>query len=256
MVPGMISQAAQGLVWDIMEYTKEASGANESSMGEQVGAQLNASAIMMLQKAAGIPIDSIKRRFYVSMKRIGEIWEEFFKVNYNTTRLVKLKDENQDPYTASFNGSDHQDTQFELKIDIGPSSGYSESMVMNTLDKFYDKGDIDISMYLKYVPANVAPFKERMLKDIQQHQDQQQQQMTQQNQPIMPNAIDQLLAQLPKNEQDLFKKMPPEQQMAITNQMMAHLQQQQGQQGQPQMMQGQPSQMPPQQNMPMMQAPQ
>jgi hypothetical protein len=256
MVPGMISQAAQGLVSDIMEYTKEASGANESSMGEQVGAQLNASAIMMLQKAAGIPIDSIKRRFYVSMKRIGEIWEEFFKVNYNTTRLVKLKDENQDPYTASFNGSDHQDTQFELKIDIGPSSGYSESMVMNTLDKFYDKGDIDISMYLKYVPANVAPFKERMLKDIQQHQDQQQQQMTQQNQPIMPNAIDQLLAQLPKNEQDLFKKMPPEQQMAITNQMMAHLQQQQGQQGQPQMMQGQPSQMPPQQNMPMMQAPQ
>jgi hypothetical protein len=248
MVPGMISQAAQGLVSDIMEYTKEASGANESSMGEQVGAQLNASAIMMLQKAAGIPIDSIKRRFYVSMKRIGEIWEEFFKVNYNTTRLVKLKDENQDPYTASFNGSDHQDTQFELKIDIGPSSGYSESMVMNTLDKFYDKGDIDISMYLKYVPANVAPFKERMLKDIQQHQDQQQQmmqqqQMAQQNQPIMPNAIDQLLAQLPKNEQDIFKKMPPDQQIAITNQMMAHMQQQQGQ---PTM---------PQQNMPMMQPP-
>jgi hypothetical protein len=70
---------------------------------------------------------------------------------------------------------------------------------------------------------------------------QQKQQMDmQQNQPLMPNAIDQLLAQLPKNEQDMFKKMPPEQQMAITNQMMAHMQQQQGQ--------SQP-------NMPMMQAP-
>jgi hypothetical protein len=267
MVPGMISNAAAGLVESIMQYTKEVSGANESAMGEQASAQLNASAIMMLQKAAGIPIESIKRRFYQSMENIGRIWEEFWKVNYNTTRMITLKDENQEPYTTKFNGSQHQDKDMELKIDIGPSSGYSETMVMNTLDKFYDKGDIDISMYLKYVPANVAPFKERMLKDIQDNQantpqqpqdipslsisykdlplagqmqlaqkagiDLQLQDMMQQAQTQQPmgtqqpqqHPFDQLLAQLPAHEQATFKKMAPEQQKAVVDQMMAQMNQ-------------------------------
>lgn len=268
MVPGMISNAAAGLVESILQYTKEVSGANESAMGEQVSAQLNAAAISLLQKQAGIPIESIRRRFYQSMENIARIWEEFFKVNYNTTRLVMLKDENQDPYTTKFNGSQHEDTQLELKIDIGPATGYSETMVINTLDKFYEKGDIDIAMYLKFVPANVAPFKERMLKDIQDNQanapqqpqdipslsisykdlplagqmqlaqkagiDLQPQDMIQQAQaqpgPMgaqqpqgqpQQHPFDQLLAQLPAHEQAAFKKMAPEQQKAIVDQMMA-----------------------------------
>lgn len=265
MVPGMISQAASGLTESIMQYTKEVSGANESAMGEQVSAQLNASAIMMLQKAAGIPIESIKRRFYQSMENIGRIWEEFWKVNYNTTRNITIKNDNEEPVTTSFNGSQYKDTDMQLKIDIGPSSGYSETMVMNTLDKFYDKGDIDISMYLKYVPANVAPFRERMLKDIQESQantpkqpqdipslsisykdlplagqmqlaqkagiDLQPQDMMQQAQAQQPQApqqhpFDQLLAQLPQHEQAAFKKAAPEQQKSIVDQMMAQMQQQ------------------------------
>ena len=79
---------------------------------------------------------------------------------------------------------------------------------------------------------------EQQAQQQMQMQQQAQQQGQQQDQPIMPNAIDQLLAQLPKNEQDLFKKMPPDQQMAITNQMLSQMNQQQGQQ------------MPPQQQMP------
>jgi hypothetical protein len=266
MVPGMISQAAQGLVEAILQYTKEVSGANESAMGEQVSAQLNAAAISLLQKQAGIPIESIRRRFYQSMENVAKIWEEFFKVNYNTTRLVTLKDENQEPYTTQFNGSQYQDIDMQLKIDIGPATGYSETMVINTLDKFYDRGDIDISMYLKFVPANVAPFKERMLKDIQENQANAPQQPTEKPPSLsisfkdLPPAgqmqmaqlagiqltpgdmlqhmaaqqpqtgdqqhpFDQLLAQLPANEQANFKKMPPEQQKMIVDQMMAHMQQ-------------------------------
>lgn len=52
-----------------------------------------------------------------------------------------------------------------------------------------------------------------------------QQDATQQQQP-QQHPFDQLLAQLPQNEQGNFKKMPPEQQKAIVDQMMAHMQQQ------------------------------
>jgi hypothetical protein len=75
---------------------------------------------------------------------------------------------------------------------------------------------------------------------IQQFMGQQQpgqQQNVQQAQPNQPHPFDQLLAQLPKHEQDMFKKMDPQQQKVITDQMMAALQQQQ----QNPMMGGQPN---------------
>lgn len=250
MNPGQISGHAQALVDNIMSYTKEVSGANESAMGEQISAQLNASAIMMLQKAAGIPIESVKRRFYQAMEDIGRIWEQFWKVFYNTERLVRLKDDNQEPYTTTFTGTQHAETDMQLKIDIGPSSSYSETIMMSSLDKLYDKGDIDVTQYLKYVPQNVAPFKERLLKDIEQRKQEQAQMQAQQSQMQQeqamqqantdaqaqfdqeqqaqaegPHPFDQILAQLPKHEQDAFRKMSPEQQRAIEQQLMAGMQQ-------------------------------
>jgi hypothetical protein len=236
MQPGNISGHAQALVDNIMTYTKEVSGANESAMGEQVSSDLNASAIMMLQKAAGIPIESIKRRFYQSVENIGRIWAEFWKVYYNTDRLISVKNDDQDPYSTVFNGSQHADMEMELKIDIGPSSSYSESLMMSSLDKLHDSQEINTIQYLKYVPNSVAPYKDRLIKELQQQQEQeaqmQQQQATQQQQVQMdqqqqadaqaqqgdPHPFDQVLAQMPKHEQDQFRKLPPEQQNAIMQQ--------------------------------------
>jgi hypothetical protein len=45
----------------------------------------------------------------------------------------------------------------------------------------------------------------------------------QQGQPNQPHPFDQILSQLPKHEQDMFKKMDPQQQKAITDQMMASM---------------------------------
>lgn len=242
MQPGTLSPVAGALVENILQYTKEVSGANESAMGEQVSAQLNASAIMMLQKAAGIPIESIKRRFYQSMENIARIWEEFWKVNYNTTRLVNVKNENQDSMSVQFNGSQFENVEMDLKIDIGPSSSYSESLMMNSLDKLHDSKEISTIQYLKYVPNSVAPYKDRLIKELQQQQVQQQQaQMmmqqqqaqAQQQQQIMaqqqsqanqPHVFDQILAKMPKHEQEQFRKASPEQQKAIMDQMMQSMQ--------------------------------
>jgi hypothetical protein len=249
MNPGTVTPQAQNLVDNIMTYTKEVAGANESALGEQVSANMPASAIMMLQKAAGIPIESIKRRFYQSMENIGRIWEEFWKVYYNTDRNVTLKNNDQEPYTTIFNGSQHQDLEMELKIDIGPSSSYSESLMMTSLDKLHDNQEISLEQYLKYAPQNVIPFKDRLLKDIQKQQQQQaimQQQQAQMQQQQMaeqqamqqdqmmaqqqaqaqqeadnaPHPFDQFLSKLPKHEQDNFRKLPPDAQQAVMDQVL------------------------------------
>jgi hypothetical protein len=220
MMPGTISGHAQQLVDNIMSYTKEVAGANENALGEQTSRDLNATAITMLQKAAGIPIESIKRRFYQSMENIGRIWEEFWKVKYNTDRVVTLKNDESEPYSTIFNGSAHQDTEMSLKIDIGPGSSYSETLMMSSLDKLFDSQQITLEQYLKYAPRNVIPFKDRLLKDVQQ-----QQQMDQENEQL----FQQHLQSLTPEEQQAFASAQPEQQQQIKDQFLQSLNQQQPQ---------------------------
>jgi hypothetical protein len=244
-----------------MTYTKEVSGANESAMGEQISSDLNASAIMMLQKAAGIPIESVKRRFYQSMENIGLIWADFWKAYYNTTRAVTLKNDDDEPYTDEFKGEDHKDVEMQLKIDIGPSSSYSETLMMSSLDKFLEMQQITFEQYLKYVPRNVVPFKDRLLKEVQEQMEQQQMMeqeqmgMQQQQDEEMqmqqtdelqrqqdeqlkqeleakdkeaaeaPHEFDQILATWPQHEQEQFKKLTPEEQKLIMDEVMAEQQQ-------------------------------
>lgn len=200
------------LVDSFLSYTREVAGANENALGEQNAGQLNATAIMLLQKASGVPLESIKRRFYQAMEDVGLVWSEFWKVYYNTDRMVSLKDDDGEEYTDVFNGAQFQGVDMNLKIDIGPSSSYSESLMMTSLDKLFDTGNIMLEDYLQFAPKNVIPFKDRLLKKIQERQEQA---MMEQEQ-----MFEQLLAQLPPEEQEAFLMAPPEVQEQIKAQMM------------------------------------
>lgn len=168
-VPGDVSN----FVNELIGQTKDVSGANENALGEQTGGQLNATAIMQLQKAAGVPLETVKRRFYTALEGIGRIWEDFYKVYYDIPRNIVVKnDETNEPEVTKFNGADHAETNMNLKIDIGPASGYSEQMMMTSLDKFLDTQQITFEDYLEFVPQNVVPFKDRLLKKIQERNEQ------------------------------------------------------------------------------------
>ncbi|RUS42278.1 hypothetical protein [Cohnella sp. AR92] len=166
LTPGPVSNLAQGLVESFMDYTKSLSSAQDASTGDMSSGNLNATAIMLLQKAAGVPIESIKKRFYRAMEDVGRIWEQFWKVKYNTTRRVNLKDDEDQSYSEEFRGTDYADVNLNLKIDIGPSSTYSEQLMMTSLDKLYDKQAIDTEQYLEFAPKTVVPFKDRLLKQL------------------------------------------------------------------------------------------
>lgn len=219
MTPGHVSSNASNLVDSVMSYTKEVAGANENALGEQNAGQLNATAIMLLQKASGVPLESIKRRFYQAMEDVGRVWEEFWKVYFNTDRMVSLKDDDGEVESTVFNGEKHKDVDMNLKIDIGPSSSYSESLMMTSLDKLFDTGNIPLEDYLLFAPKNVIPFKDRLLKKIQERQEQAKIQQEQ--------DFELLFAQLSPEEQQAFISSPPEVQEQIKAQLMQAQPQQQ-----------------------------
>lgn len=203
--PGAISPSAANLVEAILGYTRQMTGADEAATGSAPSAQLNATAIMLLQKAAAIPIESIKRRFYRLIEDIGRIWEDFFKVKYNLPRQVKLQDDDGEEYAQMFDGSQYQDTELNLKIDVGPSSTYSESLVLSSLNDALNRGNITYEQFLKYAPRNVVPFRDRLMKEMEEKKG-------------IIGIIEQFVSNMQPEEQEMFASMMPEEQLMLIQQ--------------------------------------
>lgn len=208
MSPAVMPSTAGNLVESILAYTRQMTGADDAATGTAPSADLNATAIMLLQKAASIPIESIKRRFYRLIEDVGRIWEDFWKVKYNLPRQVVLKDEDGEEYVDSFNGSEYKDVEFNLKIDVGPSSTYSESLVLSSLNEALNRGDITYKQYLNYAPKNVVPYRDRLLKEME-------------SQSGIVGVIEQFMSNLTPEQQAEFNALPPDQQLGIVQQMIA-----------------------------------
>lgn len=205
LTPGSISAVAGNLVESILAYTRQMTGADEASTGSAPSADLNATAIMLLQKASAIPIESIKRRFYSFIEDIGRIWEDIWKVKYNLPRQINLKDDDGEEYSAVFDGSQHQDVPMQLKIDVGPSSTYSESLMLSSLDKALDRGDIDYMQYLKYAPHAVVPFRDRLMKELEEKKG-------------IVGQMEQLIASMQPDNKAFFDSLQPDQQFMFLQQ--------------------------------------
>lgn len=163
MQPPNFNYMAVNIVDKIMELSRLTSGVTEITTGEQLGANMAASAIIALQNQAKIPIDNIQQRFYRCQKEVGKIWEQFFKVFYIMPRNMSVLDDGQIT-TREFNGGKYADVEFKMKIDVGAASIFSESLSMTVLDKIYDKGDITFDEYLAVIPETVLPSKEQLRK--------------------------------------------------------------------------------------------
>jgi hypothetical protein len=205
LTPGNISAVAGNLVESILAYTRQMTGADEAATGSAPSSDLNATAIMLLQKASAIPIESIKRRFYSFIEDIGRIWEDIWKVKYNLPRQINLKDDDGEEFSTVFDGSQYQDVPMQLKIDVGPSSTYSESLMLSSLDKALDRGDIDYMQYLKYAPHAVVPFRDRLMKELEEKKG-------------IIGQMEQLIASMQPEDKAFFDSLQPDQQFEFLQQ--------------------------------------
>lgn len=211
MQTGSFNPQTIALVDKFIDITRTFAGAQDVATGEAPGANMAASAIMMLQKSAGVPIEGIKKRYYRAMEDVGRIWEEFWKVKYNLPRAIKVKDEDGNETMDSFTGTEYEGINFNLKIDIGPAGVYSEGLAQSTLDKLFDKGAIDLQMYLKYSPKSAMPFKDSLLRDIERMQQENQNDIVSKIFNLLPPDIaEMVMSQLEAEQQGM-----PQQNMSM-----------------------------------------
>jgi hypothetical protein len=198
--PSTVSNLTQ----TIMDMTRNVVGVSEVSTGENIGANMAASAIIALQNQAQKPNDAYMRITVETVKRIGEIWEEFFKCFYSLDRPIKGKDEEGRPITKVFNGEKGRGIEFDLIVDVGPSSMFSESLQISVLDDYASKGWIDKYTHAENMPTSVLPqaIREQFEKEKEQAKEMEEQQK------MAIQGADQVIGQLPVEDQQYLQQNP------------------------------------------------
>ena len=199
--PGFNSQALM-LTDKILDLTRTTTGSTEVVTGEVLGANMAASAIIALQNQAKKPIEMYQKGFYSAYEDIGKIYEQFFKYYYNDGRMFAYNDEDNNQYVAQMYGSDYQDIDYSLSIEIGQAGTYSDSLAVSLLDNLRATQAIDDDDYIELYPDNIMTFKpklkrirQRKLEEMQQQMLAQQAALMQQQPQAMPNDISQQLLQ-------------------------------------------------------------
>lgn len=163
------------LVNQTIEHTKECMGVTNAALGN-VNPD-NTSAIIALQEASNVPLELQRQNYF-------EFWEDTVRniidimANTYGERQVIAEDLEGNKTIATIDFSLLKNVNFEINVDIGNASQFSEIAQMNTLDKLVMNGMIDSKLYIDSIPSKYIPNKGK----IAQHVDQVAKQMAQQNQ--------------------------------------------------------------------------
>ncbi|MFE8704130.1 hypothetical protein ACFYKX_26540 [Cytobacillus sp. FJAT-54145] len=211
--PGNMSNQIIQAIELAMEYTKETLGVSDAALG-QIDPK-NTSAIIAVQKSSAIPLENPKANLYEWVEDIGRILFDMMGTYYGLRPVPVDIDGEKD--VIDFDFSIFKEMWFDVRADVGESSYWSEIASIQTMDALLNSGHIDIINYLERVPAEYIPQKEELISNIREKMEMAEMQAQQMAQP----NIDEIIAQLPPEEQQAFLNAPPEQQQAIIEQFMS-----------------------------------
>ena len=191
--PGEMSSRVMEAIDAAINYTKELIGASDAALGDVKPE--NTSAIIAVQQAAAIPLETIKANLYQWLEDIGYIWLDMMSAKYGVRNVTITVDGVRQ--VVPFDFSSLRKMKLRLKVDVGPSSYWSEITALQTLDNLLQSDKINFLQYLKRVPSGVIPKKQELIAEIEMQMQQaeavqqammmaQQEQMMMGGQPQLP----------------------------------------------------------------------
>ena len=206
MQPAQISTAVMDFMKWFIDVTKEMAGASDAALG--LANPTNTSAIIVLQKATAVPLNSIKRRFYQYVEDIGLIWLDFWTSKYTEypTRNIEITVDGV-KQVVPLDTELLQQVKLKLKIDVGPSTQWNEAAAVQTLDNLLQQQMITFVEYLKRLPNGLIPNKQGLIDDRESAEAQQQAQDKEFMYELMADKIDEILPTLSPEAQSQLKML-------------------------------------------------
>jgi hypothetical protein len=227
MQTGNMSEQVFKLIDLAIQYTKDMLGATDAALGDIKPD--NTSAIIAVQQASGIPLETVKQNLYQFVEDIGYNMLDMMAANYGKRKIDVMVMGKR--VIKEFDFSILKRMKFRIKIDVGPSSYWSQISAMQTLDALLTADRISFIQYLERVPMGMIPKSAELIEEVKMQDTKQQfiwEQMARFMESLDPQMQMELQSMKPEEmEAKLMEMMmqPPE----VTQQQQAEQQAQQQQ---------------------------
>ena len=157
----------------LKQDTAEYMGANDAALGNI--RPENTSAIIATQNAAAMPLELQRLEYHRFMEECVRNIIDIIKTDYGT-RLTTITSDGAS-YDVKFDFGSLDDANYNLKVEIGQSSYWSELTQIQTADNLLAKGIIpDAVTYLESIPGKFVKNKTKIMKLLKEQQQAQEQQ--------------------------------------------------------------------------------
>ena len=150
-----------------IDLTRDLMGANENAMGDIDVSSTSGRAIMAVLEQTAKPLESIKRRFYNYLEDVALIWAEFWRVSSDKAKAVTVKDDEGEAKVYYISSKAFQKLMLNTRIEIGPSTRWSQVTMIKTLDNMLANKHIPFEWYVKLLPENCGIPRDRLLELIE-----------------------------------------------------------------------------------------
>lgn len=245
---GTVPTAQFELAQAMISMTKDVYRANDIlNDGRNISSDMSGTAISQLNAIKDMPVAQWQQKLSRVIAREGKILEMFYKLFYHDKKFsYELTDAELLDVTANFkaqnpnmqdneiqnqmtnyqggifNGEDYLDTPFNVTVEVGETSRYSELILSATLETLFLNGTIanlsaeDLMMYAELVPDYMFPkkneFKRLLVQKqnsivIQLQQTIEQQQMQMQQMQMQQQALQEAFTQRTNQYNDQLNKL-------------------------------------------------
>ena len=182
-----INTAPMQFVDQLISTTRVVTGSTEVMTGEAQTSGQSGQAIANLQAQALKPIQELRERYLRSCKKEAKIVKQFYELFYDGKEFeysIEGAEKQMQFVDEKFYGSDMDGVMFDIDIEAGAGTPYSETLVIQLLTEYLQAGYIDYETYLELLPAQIATFQSTLLKKVKEGNVNQMLQMQQQLQAL------------------------------------------------------------------------
>ena len=162
--PGQMSSQIMATIDAAINYTKDLIGVTDAALGDIKPD--NTSAIIAVQQASFIPLETIKQNTYQFVEDIEYIKADMMVAKYGERKITVIEQGKRVVKTLDF--AKLKDVILKIKIDVGASSYWSEITEMQTLDRLLQQEKITFLQWLDRVPDGYIPKKDDLMAEIRQ----------------------------------------------------------------------------------------
>lgn len=204
LAPGNMSAQVIQMIELAQRFMQETVGATDSLLGNVNPEQASGVSIAVTSKQAGVPLENPKSNMYNWLEDIAKIYLDMISHLYGTRPVIMPAEDG--ATLVEFNFDELQGMYKVVKVEVGPSSYWSEIAVKETLDNLLAGQYIEFIDYLERMPEGYVKDKQGLIDKIKENTKMQEQQLA---------TEEEYIASLSEADQIAYRAMPEEQRAQI-----------------------------------------